>query len=234
VASIHGQTRATEEGLERRLRYDRWARHAFRLLLFGSFKRYGDYEALRLEESATFAGGAYKVVSSSADMVVLACEATLSASLTAAPADGQLRAIKTLSFAKSAGGFELGCQVELLSNGPGSLKIAIGLEVVLNLLAADEPDRYFQVAGDRHPLAWGGDVPVAELRVVDEWQGVAVTLDAPGAERFWIAPIETVSESEKGFERVYQGSQILPIWPVEISSGAMWAGKVTLRVLPSR
>jgi hypothetical protein len=31
-------------------------------------------------------------------------------------------------------------------------------------------------------------------------------------QEFWIAPIETVSESEGGFERVYQGSQILALW----------------------
>ena len=34
---------------------------------------------------------------------------------------------------------------------------------------------------------------------------------------FWIAPIETVSESEDGFERIYQGSQIVAVWPVELS-----------------
>jgi hypothetical protein len=37
----------------------------------------------------------------------------------------------------------------------------------------------------------------------DGWQKLRITLHAP--ERIiWIAPIETVSESEEGFERVYQ------------------------------
>jgi hypothetical protein len=46
----------------------------------------------------------------------------------------------------------------------------------------------------------------------DGWQKVRITLHAPGTDGFWIAPIETVSESEEGFERVYQGSQILARW----------------------
>src|SRR5206468_2623847 len=34
AVSIHEQTRVKEPGLERFLRYDQWARHAFRVLLF--------------------------------------------------------------------------------------------------------------------------------------------------------------------------------------------------------
>ena len=61
VASIHEQTLAKEPGLEKRLKYDRWARNAFRLLLFAPGKTHADFEALRLEESAAFAGGDYRV-----------------------------------------------------------------------------------------------------------------------------------------------------------------------------
>jgi hypothetical protein len=39
-----------------------------------------------------------------------------------------------------------------------------------------------------------------------------------------------VSESEDGFERIYQGSQIIAIWPVELQTGAEWKGKLTLSV----
>ncbi|MGA9593576.1 MAG: alpha-amylase/4-alpha-glucanotransferase domain-containing protein, partial [Candidatus Acidiferrales bacterium] len=59
-----------------------------------------------------------------------------------------------------------------------------------------------------------------------------VTLAAPDAKEFWLAPIETVSESEDGFERIYQGSQILAVWPVELASGAQWDGHLRLSVAP--
>src|SRR2546426_8237225 len=32
---------------------------------------------------------------------------------------------------------------------------------------------------------------------------------------WWVVPIETISQSEAGFERVYQGSAILVVWKSE-------------------
>jgi alpha-amylase len=65
---------------------------------------------------------------------------------------------------------------------------------------------------------------------VDEWQNLSITLSAANAREIWVAPIETVTESEEGFERVYQGSQILPVWPLELPPGGLWTGRSTLRV----
>src|SRR6202011_5465559 len=50
VTSIHEQTRVKEPGLERFLRYDRWPRHTFRLLLFDPSRTHADYENLELQE----------------------------------------------------------------------------------------------------------------------------------------------------------------------------------------
>jgi hypothetical protein len=69
---------------------------------------------------------------------------------------------------------------------------------------------------------------------VDEWQNVAATIEAPYAKEIWFAPIETISESEEGFERVYQGSQILAVWPLELAAGKPWTGEVSLHVQPSQ
>ena len=104
---------------------------------------------------------------------------------------------------------------------------------MLNFLAPNEADRYFEAGGDRQPLRWSASVPGSELRVVDQYQDVAVTLSAPGAREFWISPIETVSDSEEGFERVYQGSQILAVWPAETSGGA-WRGGLSMKVTRAR
>jgi hypothetical protein len=45
----------------------------------------------------------------------------------------------------------------------------------------------------------------------------------------WVAPIETVSESEGGFERIYQGSQISAVWPVELGPGSEFKAQLILR-----
>ena len=234
VASIHEQTRVKEPGLERRLRYDRWPRHAFRLLLFAPGKTYEEYEALRLEENAGVAGGAYEVLAASGTRVELACEASFGNGSADSAVEKILRVTKTFSFAKAGDGFSVRCDFELQHPGFETLHLQAGLELVINLLAPNESDRFFETGGERHALGWGAAVPASELRMADGWQRVALRIEAPRARQFWIAPIETVSESEEGFERVYQGSQILSVWPVELQPNASWTGRAVLHVAPLR
>jgi hypothetical protein len=49
-------------------------------------------------------------------------------------------------------------------------------------------------------------------------------------EEFWVAPIETVSESEEGFERVYQGSQILAVWRPVLTAQKSWSARLVWRI----
>jgi alpha-amylase len=228
VLSIHDQVRVKEEGLEHHLRYDRWPRHAFRLLVFGPGKAFSDYEAVRLDENAELAAGNYTVASAREDRLELACAAAWGNG-----PESRLKAQKAFSFTRGTRRCGVACDVHLESLGARGA-VQVGLEIVLNLLAPLEPDRYFEYAGERHGLRWSAAVPASQVRLVDEWQNVAITLEAPAAREFWIAPIETVSESEEGFERVYQGSQILALWPVELAPGASWSGRVALSLAPAR
>jgi len=218
--SIHEQTRAKESGLDRWLNYDRWARHCFRLLLFGREKRHPDCGTAQLAEDAALAGGSYRTANVSPAQTTLVSEASVDW-----PAE------KTFSFANSAAGFGILCDVALRRAAPGAASVYVGIEAVLNFLAPSSSDRYIEAAGERHPLRWSATTPGSYLRLVDEWQGVTVTLTAPHAKEFWITPIETVSESEEGFERIYQGSQIVAVWPLEVASGAEWRGQLDLNVV---
>ena len=237
VASIHENVRSREAGLERFLRYDRWPRNAFRLLLFSPGKSFDDYPAINLEENAVLAGGDYTVRTVGPQHVDLSCETALESHASEGPAH-RICCLKRFSFAHDGKGCVVSCAVELSAAGIEPLRAFVGLELVLNLLAPEESDRYFETPDGRHFLRWTAAVPAAlpaaaTLRVVDEWQNVAATLEAPAAAEFWVAPIETVSESELGFERVYQGSQILVLWPVEIATGSPWRGEAVLRVAPA-
>jgi 4-alpha-glucanotransferase len=216
--SIHEQTRAKEANLERWLNYDRWPRHSFRLMLFNPQKTHGDYAAVRLEEDAALAGGRYRVVKSSSVSVVLASDCGT-----------DWLAEKNISFASTPAGFDVSCDVALRRNTAQAASVNIAIEVIVNFLAPAEPDRFFEFDSQRYPLRWAGVAPPAGLRVVDEWQRAAVAIEASAPKQLWIAPIETVSESEDGFERIYQGSQIAAVWPVDLAPGAEWKGRLVLR-----
>ncbi len=219
VQSIHDQKRTKEEGLERWLQYDRWPRHCFRLLIFGQNKTYEDCSLIQLGEDAALAGGKYQAKNISDRGVTLeSCDSA------------GWPAKKVLTFHSTQKGFDLECELVLRRNAPEAASINIGVEVVINFLAPSAPDRYFQSDSKRFPLRMAATAPAADLSVVDEWQQVRAKIEAPGAREFWILPIETVSESEEGFERIYQGSQVIAVWPVELAAGAEWKGRMALRV----
>jgi alpha-amylase len=210
--SIHDQIRVKEPNLEKYLRYDKFARHAFRILLFDADRAQADYEQLRLNEAAHVAGGTFQVRDSSANYANLVFEETLAEFARDVGDPPRISITKHFLFGPAPQGCEVSCEITLAISGGRAKPLAFGLESVINLLAPTEANRFFETPQGPHNLRFSGALPGPIVRVEDGWQKLRVTLHAPGVKEFWIAPIETVSESEGGFERVYQGSQILALW----------------------
>jgi 4-alpha-glucanotransferase len=229
VTSIHEQTRVKEPGLERFLRYDRWPRHTFRLLLFEPGRTHRDYENLELQEDPGFASGNFRVARSSPHDAELGREGPLIWHGMEAPGK-RLSVAKFFSFGPAPRGCEVACEVRITIPAVLDRPLAVGIESVVNFLAPTESDRFFQTPGGPENLRFSGCLAGPTLRMEDGWQRIRISLHAPGAEQFWIAPIETVSESEEGFERVYQGSQILALWRPSLSTAKPWAGHLFWRI----
>lgn len=227
VTSIHEQTRVKEPNLERYLKYDRWARHAFRILVFSPKRTQADYESLQLQEDASFAGGEFSVRSSGPHQAELYRQTVIGGN------QGTDEAVsvditKRFSFGPAPNGCEMSCEVGLKLKQPVDRAVIVGIETVINLLAPTESDRFIETVAGPQGLRFSGELPAPILHMQDGWQKLRITLHAPGAENFWIAPIETVSESEEGFERVYQGSQILARW--RLSTQKVLSARVVWRI----
>jgi len=84
----------------------------------------------------------------------------------------------------------------------------------LALSAGDAPGRYL-TRPDRPSLGSAGRaVDTTDVALVDEWLGLQACLAwSPAATLAW-GPVETVSVSEGGFERLYQGTALLVSWPL--------------------
>jgi hypothetical protein len=230
VSSIHEQTLVKETGLERFLRYDRWPRHAFRTLLFDPDRTQAQYETLELQEDPGFAGGAFHVNSSSANDAQLIREDELKAGAKGESAAPRLSLAKRFSFGPAPNGCEVGCEIGLKLKNSLVKPMAVGIESIINLLAPDASDRFFETPNGPQNLRFSGVLPGPLLRMEDGWQRIRITLHAPGVKEFWVAPIETVSESEEGFERVYQGSQILAIWHPPLVAQEPWFARLVWRI----
>ena len=73
-----------------------------------------------------------------------------------------------------------------------------------------------------------------ELSFGNHHEGVALTvaLDPPAPSEWF--PVETVSNSEAGFERVYQGSCLTQRWPLRLTAGDSTIIETTFRFTQSR
>ena len=230
AVSIHEQTRVKEPGLEKFLRYDRWPRHAFRILIFDPSRTQVDYEALELQEDPGFAGGAFTVKNSTPHEVELfRSDSFVLHGKTEAVAP-KILLIKQFSINPSPNGFDIACEIAFKLKQPLEKPVAVGIESIINFLAPAEPDRFFETPTGRVNLRYSGSLPGPILRLEDGWQRVRVALHAPLSEEFWIAPIETVSESEEGFERVYQGSQILALYRPPLTTQKAWSTRLVWRI----
>jgi alpha-amylase len=89
----------------------------------------------------------------------------------------------------------------------------------LALTAGDAPGRYLTLPGRPSLGSAGRADGLTGVTLVDEWIGVVARLAwTPAADLAW-SPVQTVSVSEAGFERIYQGTAVLLTWPLALGAG---------------
>jgi 4-alpha-glucanotransferase len=106
----------------------------------------------------------------------------------------------------------------------------------INLLGGGgNPAAHYRSEGDewRHD-SQGAVAPGAGLSFGNDFEGaeISVTLDPPAAQE-WFA-VQTVSNSESGFEAVYQGSCLVQRWPLRLAPGDVRSFAVRLAFSQSR
>jgi len=125
-----------------------------------------------------------------------------------------------------------------LSSGANTLEVAYLLEGLqpsrpLNFavelqfagLPAGADDRYFHRGPERYgQLGEHFDLKNAqELALTDEWLGLDCQLNFNRPTGIWTFPVETVSQSEGGFELVHQSVCVMPHWRVLGDEQGRWS-----------
>jgi 4-alpha-glucanotransferase len=230
AVSIHDQVSVKEPNLGRFLRYDKYPRHSFRLLLFDPARTIVDYDSLQVAELSSFAAGAFQLHHSSAHDAKLVLEQAIPEFAGDIANPPRLAIEKHFSFGPTPNGCEIGCDLVLTLSHSVSRNFCVALESVINFLAPADDDRFFATPVGPHNLRLNGSLPGPLLRLEDGWQRIRATLHAPSASEFWVTPIETVSESEGGFERMYQGSQILALWRPDFTTQLSFSCRLLCRL----
>ncbi len=75
------------------------------------------------------------------------------------------------------------------------------------------------------------DLPDADkIGLVDEWRGLDVSLSLSRRGCIRAFPIQTVSQSEGGFELVHQSTVVMPQWSVEADERGRWEVTLSLKL----
>ncbi|HET7874662.1 MAG TPA: alpha-amylase/4-alpha-glucanotransferase domain-containing protein [Methylomirabilota bacterium] len=219
VRTIHAEAAAKEAGLAALLEYDRFRRAS---LLDALFSEGPAPDPLEPWSQARLVIGERPMISEARETAAR-LEVTLRPGR---PEDPRLAVLKTVVIPRERAEIEITYRLDW--SGAEILSARWGVQLNLALTAGDAPGRYFRAPG-RPSLGGRGQLAgLAGLAMVDEWALVELGIewDAPG-EIAW-APIETVSLSETGFERIYQGSALLLSWPVRLEPGAGWQARMRL------
>jgi hypothetical protein len=121
----------------------------------------------------------------------------------------------------------------LLENLPPNQPLHFAVELGFAGLPAAADDRYFYAA-DHEVLGDLGQrldlTNASSLGLVDQWLDIdlCLSLDRPGG--IWTFPIQSVSQSEGGFELVHQSTVVLPHWIVRGDAEGRWSVTLTLDI----
>jgi alpha-amylase len=118
-------------------------------------------------------------------------------------------------------------------NLPPNETIHFGVEFNFAGMAGESEDRYFYDHAGRQfgPLKSRLDwTDVSRIGIVDEWLGVDACLDFSTPAGIWALPIQTVSQSEGGYELVFQNCSMLPHWEFPVVESGHWEVDITLSV----
>ena len=219
-ASIHDLMGAKEQGLAEYLVYDRYRRAAFLDHCFDRAVTAHDLMRQSIPEVGEVLGAPYTLRPSPARGASTSVTVTLEREAAVRNAQGHARALrieKRYQIPADRPSFTV--SYRLRADGP--LTIWWGSE--LNLLVKDAS---LTQAGEAASLS------VVELN--DQWQSLKVRLRYARPATLLYYPLETVSESEEGLERTYQGLCLCAVWPVTLAPGAVWSAQVemTLETLP--
>ncbi len=112
-----------------------------------------------------------------------------------------------------SGGNVLKVTYELSSRSDQEQWINFAVENNFNFQAGHAPDRYIVIDNRRSENSFldseGAFSNARAIALVDEWRQLAVAVRSQDAADIWHLPIFTVSLSEGGFEKVYQGTTIV-------------------------
>ncbi|CAN5534281.1 hypothetical protein BH20CHL7_BH20CHL7_04420 [soil metagenome] len=227
-ASIHDAFLVKEPGLAERLVYDDHERRSGLVRVFAHATTPDAWAAAGAEELGDVVDGAFDLVDLGQGRLTTRREATI--------AGAAVTVTKTYLLDGDRRTPTLETQLTLEHREGPPIDARLGLEWSTTMLGGGgNPSAWWDVDGTRTAHDGSGTATgILAIGQGNDHVGVAVTATFDEPTDAWWAPIETISNSESGFERVYQGSGLLLSWPLRLVPGERWERTIRHTVTTSR
>jgi 4-alpha-glucanotransferase len=223
-ASIHDTVWTKEADLSAHLHYDDHERRSGLVRFLDPATRPDEYAAGRARELGDFVGRPFDVVTLDRGRLVVARDGVVESP--DGPRAARVEKILTLGGDRMTP--SLGLEVAVENRSKRAIEALLGIEWSITMLGGGgNPAAWYEVGGRRSAHDRGGVASgVTRLEQGNDFVGLSLATTASPAADAWWAPIETVSNSEAGFERIYQGSGLLLSWPLRLAAGARMVVRV--------
>ncbi len=231
IASIHDLVVMKEEGLQKRLFYDFYRRASLLDHFLAPETTLENFSQCKYSEVGDFLDGVFEFSSqTNTNGLILKFWRSGRVQLERQQAGVYLE--KEVMIQKSASKLAITYKIKNLDSQPRAFWY--GSEFGFALLAGDAEDRYFVFPGhklsDAKLRSLGEIADANQVQLVDEWLGIRIALKFERTAAIWRFPIETISQSEAGFERVYQSSVVFPNWKIKLDPQATWTNQIELNI----
>lgn len=227
VASIHDMVISKEPGLEEKLFYDQYRRCSLVDHFFGRATSLDDVLKCSYDEVGDFIKSRYSIeTESSQDCLII--RLFRNGLVKDKDQHRKINVSKTIKTFPNSPLLEIYYEIQNPNQSPVTLWF--GPEFNFALLAGNAPDRYYHfdqnVTGDLNLASTGVVDSVQTMGLKDEWMRIDVRLQFDIPASIWRFPVETISQSEGGFERVYQSSVVIPNWKIQLKQSESWNVKI--------
>ena len=215
IASIHDLGGAGDEGLAGLLIFDRYTKASLLDHFLGAEVNPEGYAVNEYAELGDFVQGKYRVAEAS----VSSGEAFIEMGRRGR-VDGLDLAVKKIIRVEKDARVVVDYQFECQGNEPISTRY--GCEFNLTLYSDEDQERYFRIpeTGRRREVPEiGEEENLTRFELVNGPDRLCAIFSFSKPVSVWFFPLMTVSKSEEGFERTYQGSSLLFLHPIKLSPG---------------
>lgn len=225
VASIHDRVVFKQEGLDQRVQYDRYPRKS---LLDHFYDDDASLDALlrgEVKQRGDFVTAAYATKVRQDEHRI-----QVQMSRTGTVHGAQIQLTKAVTLHRGESIVRIGY---LLEGMPQDHSFHFAPEFNFAGLPAGADDRFFY--GDDHQGLGhlGSQLDEHDMRtlgLVDQWLGLDIGLHTNRPTSFWTYPVETVSQSEGGFELVHQSVVVQPHWWVRPDAQGKWSVTLDMNI----